>query len=390
MIDVIVPAYKGFEQTRRCIESVLANAQRTPFALIVVDDASPEPAIPQYLDSLAAQGRIELLRNETNQGFVRSVNRAMALHGDRDVVLLNSDTEVANDWLDRLVAASQAGERIATVTPFSNNATICSYPYEGWPGGVPGTLGLAALDRLFAATNSKRTIDIPTAVGFCMLIRRAALDEIGLFDAERFGRGYGEENDFCMRAMKANWRHVLAGDVFVFHEGGVSFSEERHALVKTNALALVAVHPEYNRVVHEFILADPARELRDAVDLARMRIGGAEAEALLRERSDERARLLRGLLLVEKTAAERESAIGQLNYALEHAGRQIADREKHVVNMTREMESNREEVQKLRDGLKNAETLAFSRLEELDRMYRSPVWRVVAAIRRRLPKRSPS
>jgi GT2 family glycosyltransferase len=390
LIDVIVPAYRGFEQTRRCVESVLASVQRAPFALVVVDDASPEPAISRYLDSLAGEGRIELLRNESNQGFVRSVNRAMELHRDRDVVLLNSDTEVANDWLDRLDAAAGAGGRVATVTPFSNNATICSYPYEGWSGGVPGTLGLGGLDRLFASTNAKRTIDIPTAVGFCMLIRRACLDEVGLFDAERYGRGYGEENDFCMRSGKAGWRHVLAGDTFVFHEGGVSFSEERHALVRANALALVAVHPEYNRVVHEFILADPARELRDAVDLARMRMGAAEAQALLAERSDERARLLRGLLLVEKTAAERESAIGQLNYALEHAGAQIADREKHVVNMRQEVEAGREELRKLRDGLRHAESLAFSRLEELERIYRSPVWRVVAAIRRRLPGKSAS
>jgi GT2 family glycosyltransferase len=385
LIDVIVPAYKGFAQTRRCIESVLASAQRVPFALVVVDDASPEPAITQYLDSLASQGRIELVRNEGNQGFVRSVNRAMALHGDRDVVLLNSDTEVANDWLDRLHAAAHAADRIGTVTPFSNNATICSYPYEGWSGGVPGTLGLAALDRLFAATNARRAVDIPTAVGFCMLIRRACLDEVGPFDAERFGRGYGEENDFCMRSGKAGWRHVLAGDVFVFHEGGVSFSDERHALMRANALALVAVHPEYNRVVHEYILADPARELRDAVDLARLHAGDAEARSLLKERSEERTRLLRGLLTVEKTAAERESAIGQLNYALEHAGAQIADREKHVVNMTREVEAAREEVQKLRDGLRHAEALAFARLEELQRVYRSPVWRLIAAVRRRLP-----
>src|SRR6185437_739986 len=205
-----------------------------------------------------------------NLGFVRSVNRGMALHGDRDVVLLNSDTEVANDWLDRLHACARSAADIATVTPFSNNATICSYPFEGWPGAVPGTLGLAALDRLFAEVNAGRTVDIPTAVGFCMYIRRDALDALGLFDAERFGRGYGEENDVCMRALKGGRRNVLAGDVFVYHEGAVSFSKEKAALTQAAGKALVEVHPDYPQRVHDYLVADPASELRSAIDAARI------------------------------------------------------------------------------------------------------------------------
>ena len=387
MIDVIIPVYRGFEQTRRCIEAALGSRGREPYHVVVIDDASPETDIAALLDSMARDGRIELLRNERNLGFVRTANRGMALHADRDIVLLNSDTEVANDWLDRIHAAAMRADDIATVTPFSNNATICSYPFEGWTGGLPGTLGLAELDRLFAATNAGVAIDIPTAVGFCMYIRRACLAQIGSFDAERFGRGYGEENDFCMRARKAGWRHVLAGDVFVFHEGGVSFSEERHALVRENAHALIEVHPEYNRVVHDFIIADPARPLRDAIDSARARHGEAEAAAMLKERSDERARLLRGLLEIERVAAERDSAIGQLSYALEHASTQLADRDRTIEQNTRARERELAEIHKeidsLRAGLKHAEYLAFSRMEELDRIHSFWPWRAANFVMRR-------
>ena len=56
-----------------------------------------------------------------------------------------------------------------------------------------------------------------------MYIRRAALADVGAFDAEAFGRGYGEENDFCLRAGARGWRHLLACDTFVYHEGSVSF-----------------------------------------------------------------------------------------------------------------------------------------------------------------------
>ena len=166
MIDVIIPIYKGLQQTRRCVDSVLQNRQSAPFEVVAVDDASPDPGITGYLDELAAERRITLVRNESNRGFVQSVNRGMSLHPDRDVVLLNSDTEVANDWLDRLFRAAYAYPDVGTVTPFSNNATICSYPFEGWARGVPGTLAVAELDRLFASTNAGRTVDLPTAVGF--------------------------------------------------------------------------------------------------------------------------------------------------------------------------------------------------------------------------------
>jgi GT2 family glycosyltransferase len=391
VIDVIIPVYKGFEQTTRCIESVLAASQREPFQVVAIDDASPEPNIAAWLDSAAAAGRLQLVRNEHNVGFVQSVNRGMALHPDRDVVLLNSDTEVANDWLDRLRAAVYAHDKVATATPFSNNATICSYPFEGWQGAVPGTLGLAELDRLFADTNRGEALFIPTAVGFCMYIRRAALDAVGLFDAARFGRGYGEENDFCMRAGKAGWRHVLATNVFVFHEGGVSFSSERFALIRAAGEALVAVHPEYHRMVHDFILADPARRFRDAVDLARMKRGHEEGAALLKERSDERARLLRGLLEIEKVAAERDSQVSQLNYALDHAGERITERDRAIAELTglahqrmNEIMASHEEMERLRAGLKHAESLAFSRLAELERIHSSRLWKLLSGVARRV------
>lgn len=378
MIDVVIPVFRGLEQTRRCLESVLAARQASPHEVVVVDDASPEPEIAAWLDGLAHERRITLLRNEANLGFVRSANRGMALHADRDVVLLNSDTEVANDWLDRLQASAQRGSDVATATPFSNNATICSYPFEGWGGAVPGTLGLAALDRLFATANAGRSQDIPTAVGFCMYIRRDALDRLGAFDAERFGRGYGEENDFCMRALKAGLRHVLAADVFVYHEGSVSFSDERFALMKAGSDALLAAHPDYTQRVHQFIIADPANPLRAAIDAARVAVGAEEARHVLEERYEERSRLVRGLWEIDRLAAERDSLAGQVNqlhYAMEHATARLSDRDRLIAERD-------EEIAKLRAGLAYAEMLAFQRADELDRIRSFWLFRGMKFLRR--------
>ena len=284
-VDVIVPVYRGLEQTRRCLESVLGAQQAISFELVLIDDCSPDPELRAYLASLQDRPRVTLLVNERNLGFVATVNRGMALHPDRDLVLLNSDTEVANDWLDRLRQCAYSQTDIGTVTPFSNNATICSYPYEGWAGGVPGTLGLAVLDSLFARTNAGKFADLPTGVGFCLYIRRACLDVVGYFDVARFGRGYGEENDFCRRGAHAGWRNLLAADVFVYHEGGVSFSEERETLQKAAMNALLEAHPDYLDRVSDFIACDPIAPLRQAIDRSRSETGKAEAAQVQAEQA---------------------------------------------------------------------------------------------------------
>ncbi|MGB0748026.1 MAG: glycosyltransferase [Magnetospiraceae bacterium] len=275
IVDVIVPVYRGYADTLACLYSVLAAPAQTPFELVVLDDASPEPDLSAALQRLADLGLITLLVNETNKGFVGTVNRGMALHDDRDVVLLNSDTEVYNDWIDRLVGQGRA-EKVGTATPFSNNATICSYPHKNVDNPRLLEIDYAELDRLFAAQNPGAAVDVPTGVGFCMFIARAALQDQGAFDEAAFGKGYGEENDFCMRIGKAGWRNLLIGDVFVRHTGETSFAETAVANRQVGAAALLAKHPDYDAKVALYIQADPAAEMRQRIDAARLarHVGG--------------------------------------------------------------------------------------------------------------------
>jgi O-antigen biosynthesis protein len=384
VIDVVIPVYKGVRQTRTCLESVLRSRSEAPIEIVAVDDASPEPEIREYLRALARDKRITLLVNATNLGFIHSVNRGMSLHAERDVVLLNSDTEVANDWIDRLAAAACSAPQVATVTPFSNNATICSYPFERWTGGVPGTLGLAELDRVFAAANAGKRIDLPTAVGFCMLIRRDCLLRIGMFDAERFGRGYGEENDFCMRASKAGWRNLLAGDVFVFHEGSVSFSEERFALMEAAAPALFSVHPDYPLRVHEFVEADEASALRAAVDRARAERGAEESRSVLEERLQERAIVVSDLNLLLRKSWDYEDHVKRLREEIGKEAAAMAARDAAVEQARQAVAERDAEVSRLRAGLSHAESLAFARQKELDRIHSWWLWRSFSYVMRRM------
>jgi len=127
------------------------------------------------------------------------------------------------------------------------------------------------MDRLFAGLHAGKSLDIPTAVGFCMLITRECREAVGPFDEEAFGQGYGEEVDFCMRATRQGFRNLLCADAFVFHEGEVSFgksgSERRLAAQKI----VDERYPEFQARLREFLEHEPARALRRAVDLERLR-----------------------------------------------------------------------------------------------------------------------
>ncbi|EFH13114.1 glycosyltransferase [Teichococcus cervicalis] len=276
VLDVIVPVYAGFDETMRCLYSVLAAPQRTPFRLLVVDDHGPEPALRAALRDLAARGLIELHATPQNLGFVGACNLGMALHPERDVLLLNSDTEVHNDWLDRMHAAARRRPDTGTVTPFSNNAEIFSYPRANRDNWLRLGLDDAALDRLAAEANPGGEAEVPTGVGFCMYVRRDCLDRIGLLDEANFGKGYGEENDLCRRAAAAGWRNILAADVFVRHHGAASFGASKAARVEAAVRKVEELHPGYGQLVSDFITANPMQGYREALDLARMgaRAGG--------------------------------------------------------------------------------------------------------------------
>lgn len=281
-VDVIVPVYRGLDDTRNCIESVLASPCRTHWQLVVINDASPELEVTAWLREKAAQEpRITLLENEENLGFVGTVNRGMALNTAHDVLLLNSDTVVANDWLDRIRQAAYGDARIASVTPFSNNATICSYPRFCEGNDLPPGMDTAAIDALCARTNPGQVVDVPTGVGFCMYIRRDSLNAVGLFDTEHFGKGYGEENDFCQRAAAAGWRNLHLLDTFVLHTGGVSFGESKSPRERAAMETLRRLHPRYEADVMAFVQADPARTARLALDVARLQAEAAQQPVVL-------------------------------------------------------------------------------------------------------------
>lgn len=261
-IDVIIPVYNAYEDICLCLDSVLRTTSG-PDRVILIDDCSPDPRIKHYFDALEKNGdtRLMLLRNTSNLGFVGTVNRGMDL-GRNDVILLNSDTVVTPGWIDKIRRCAESDMKIGTITPFSNNAEICSFPNFCEENSLPPGMSAEDVNRAIESAAFPLYPDIPTAVGFCMYIRRALLDKIGLFDAETFRLGYGEENDFCMRAVAAGWRNVLCDDTYILHTGSRSFDSKKQALTEQNMQRLLAKHPDYMKRVMDFIARDPIKPIR--------------------------------------------------------------------------------------------------------------------------------
>jgi GT2 family glycosyltransferase len=266
-VDVIIPVYRDLRATLSCIDSVIRTVGDEA-TLIIVDDATEDPELPAELDKLARQNAITLLRNISNQGFVRSVNRALALNPDHDAILLNSDTVVFGDWLERLRSAAYSRPRIGTVTPLSNNGSIFSYPRA--TGGEMAVETAARLHNLTAGTAPGHPIEIPVGVGFCLYLRRDCLLDSGSLDEAAFDKGYGEETDLCLRARHRGWTHVLAPDVFVYHSGGLSFGSRRTALLERSQRILNLRYPGYDALIAKFLAADPLACRRRQLDERRL------------------------------------------------------------------------------------------------------------------------
>ena len=263
-VSVVVPVHGNTLATLACLESVGVTAPRGT-EVIVVDDASRDPALLAVLDRLARQRRVRLIRLPHNVGFPTAANAGLQAASDRDVVLLNSDTLMPPGWLERLRAAAYSAPDIGTATPLSNDATILTYRAPPAP--------VAELDRLAQSANGTAVVDVPTGVGFCLYLRRDCLDEVGLLRADLFSLGYGEENDLCFRARALGWRSVAATGVFVHHEGAGSFGAVRTPLMSRNGALLEQMHPGHDRLIAAWVTRNPLGPALRRMDALRWQAG---------------------------------------------------------------------------------------------------------------------
>lgn len=250
-ITIVIPIFNAYEAVQACLQSVI---EQTSIAatLLLINDASSDPRIAPLLDEMAAYPQVQVIHHDENWGYTRTINQGIQQAGETDVVLLNSDTIVGPCWLQQLRTAAYHDVDIATVTAVSNNAGAFSVPEIGQSNDRPRWLAATEFVRAIAHSSQSLYPEVPTGNGFCLYIRRAALDQIGAFDAAAFPRGYGEENDFCLRALRSGWRHVIDDRTLVYHVRSASFQEEKTTLNQAGRQIIDQRYPEYKSLIRVF------------------------------------------------------------------------------------------------------------------------------------------
>ncbi len=258
-VTVVVPVYGDLEATRACLESLLTSIERETLRVrvLVVNDASPEPGMSEYLANL----NVDLITNPANLGFVGAVNSALTAIDSGDVVLLNADTIVPLGAIGRLAAVAHSAPDIATVTPLSNNGELTSLPQPFQENVLPDQAMIERIDAAAQKVHGSQTLELPSGIGFCLYLTRACLDVVnGL--SQRYERGYGEDVHLCLAAAKSGLRNVCALSVYVGHAGTRSFRSDKRRLVMQNAKRVAASFPSHNAEIDAFVAADPLRPAR--------------------------------------------------------------------------------------------------------------------------------
>jgi len=214
LISMVLVTFNALAFTQQCISSIRFLTDED-YEIICVDNGSTDGTI-EYLRSCPD---VTLIENSENRGFPAAANQGVLASRGRYVLFLNNDVLVTTGWLTRMLDAFRADPKIGLVGPCSN--------YVSGPQQVePAYHDLACLDGWaweFGKQNHDLRQEVDRLVGFCLLVRREVLDEIGLFD-ERFGIGSFEDDDLCRRATAAGWRAVIARDSYIHHFGHQSFT----------------------------------------------------------------------------------------------------------------------------------------------------------------------
>jgi glycosyltransferase involved in cell wall biosynthesis len=248
-VDIVVPFYND-PWILKCLQSIKDNKSNSLNKVYILDDVSPDKELAKKVKKFAKQNTETFIytRNKENKGFVNNINKGAKL-SDNDVIFLNTDTLVTKNWVEKLKDIAYQSDKIATVTPLSNNASIYSITdilKENAEREVK------KVNQILERVSPLEYTTCPTAHGFCMYVKREAFNDIGYFDYKTFGMGNGEENDFSLRAINKGWKNVLSCKTFVYHVGNQSFKDKKDELLHKNSKIIHERYPDYKKTLINF------------------------------------------------------------------------------------------------------------------------------------------
>jgi len=268
-VDIIICVHNALEDVKKCLSAILENTTY-PYQLYIINDGSAQETT-DFLNNFCTQHPITiLLHNETAQGYTKAANKGLQTAKSDYVILLNSDTIVSTLWLEGMLECGESDPKIGIIGALSNAASWQSVPErfagKDWAiNELPIDLTVNDMAKIVSQVSEKCFPRVPFVNGFCFAIKRQLIEKIGYLDDIHFPKGYGEENDYCLRAANANFTLAIADHVYIYHAKSKSYTHNRRAeLSRQGDKALKKKHG--TRIINQHV-----KSLRTNSDLANIR-----------------------------------------------------------------------------------------------------------------------
>jgi GT2 family glycosyltransferase/glycosyltransferase involved in cell wall biosynthesis len=232
-IEIVVTVYNALSDVKKCLNSIKARRDGFIIRVIVVNDGSDKQTSDWLSQFCQSNNDFQLIEHGRNEGYTKAVNSGLKASTAPYVIILNSDTIVTEGWLRGLIGCMNSDPKIGIVGPLSSAASWQNVPElldsDGDFAVNDLPVGMTPDDMAEAVANTSSQLypRLPFVNGFCFMIRRKVIDDIGFMDEDNFPEGYGEENDYCIRASDAGFALAIADDTYVFHAKSKSFGHER-------------------------------------------------------------------------------------------------------------------------------------------------------------------
>ena len=216
MISIIIPILNQHEMSAECIQAIMETT--TDYEIVVIDNGSDPP----FKSPFSGFNEVRVVRNEENKGFPAAVNQGIRAAKGDVIVLLNNDVTVSPgtlnrlaDWLENfdIVGPSTnycAGMQMVQIAPYQSREELDN-----------------EVDALFESSQGEGE-EVNWIIGFCMVFKKSVWEQVGDFDTTLWPCN-GEEIDFSLRAKEKGFKIGIARDIYVHHEGSVTFRDMEDA-----------------------------------------------------------------------------------------------------------------------------------------------------------------
>nr|WP_157684556.1 glycosyltransferase [Cytobacillus praedii] len=328
LTSIIILTYNNLEYTKQCLESIRKYTDRDTYELIIIDNNS----VDDTKEWLLKQDDIRVIINKENLGFPRGCNQGIEIAKGENILLLNNDVIVTENWLSNMVNSLYSEDRIGAVGPVTNSAAY----YTAIPVEYSNLNEMHNFAQDFNKSDSEKWEERLKLIGYCMLIKRDVVDKIGLLD-ERFTPGNFEDDDYSVRIRQAGYKLLLCKDTFIHHYGSVSWKENISGygeLLSENEKKFMEKWGtnSHSYIIHNDLIDEIPFKKDDYINV--LHIGCEAGGTLLKIKDTYKKSSLYGIEKNKSAATEAERFANVLHYPVEKAINEYKENRFDVILIT--------------------------------------------------------